>query len=192
MKKQFIFLIIFLFSCSLALPQVITNKYLFPMYPGDKIWEETRYPDRIKALEIPEIELAKLSNIKLIGACFEYPFYINLFAFDNLDEGFENLGNIFNGYPALLKRKNIEDDLIDFYEEMLAFKFKSKYSLYNESQNPLKFYLIEKILSQDQFIENLNLLQKRKLFFTCKEKSSGMSVFQLYPLFSKIPKIAIY
>jgi len=190
MKKQLFFFIILLCSCQFSFSQKATGKYLFPMYPGDKSWKETRYPIRIKALEIPDSILSRLTNTQLIGACFEYPFFINLFAFDNYDEGFKNLCHIFNGYTELLKRKNIEDDLINFYDEMLSFKFKDKNSLYNEFYNPLKFYLIEEIISQDQIINNLDSIQRKKLFFICKEKflmkKSNSEVFEGQPVFSDV------
>lgn len=188
MKKLLISFIVFLYSCCIIFSQDKVSKYLFPMYPGDKEWKETKYPERIKALDIPDSILNKISNSQLIGACFEYPFNVNLFAFNNFDEGFANLCKTFNGYSELLKRKNIEDDLIDFYDEMLAFKFKDKYSLYDESQDPLNFYLIEKILSQDKIIDNLSSLQKRRLFLISKEKyimkKGGKDIDNGHPVFS--------
>jgi hypothetical protein len=188
MEKVFYVLLIFYVSFNLASGQVSADKYTFPIHPGDKTWKETRYPERTKMLLIPESTLKKLSNVQLIGACFEYPFWGNLFAFNTIDEGFKNISTIFNGYNELFIRKNIASDLIDFYSDMDAFKFKSKYTIYNESEDPMKFLLVEYLLSRDQIINNLNQKQKGQLFLACKEKYElekyGNIAFEGHPVFS--------
>lgn len=170
MKKLILILSVIIYCSFPVFPQETITKYVFPMYPGDKSWKETRYPERLKNLQIPDSALNKMSNIQLIGACFDYPHFINLFAYNNLEEGFMNLCNIFNGYSELLARNDISTDLIDFYEHMSAFNFSDKYTVFNEYHTPLKLYLLEIILTQDKIINNLDTLQKESLILACENK----------------------
>ena len=146
MKNLSVIIVLFFF-CLNSFPQETESKYVFPIRPGDYVWKEIRYPERLDRLRLPDSILQSLSNTQLIGACMEYPYSINLFAFDNLEEAFQNLKMIFNGYQELFKRQNIANDLMLFYTKMQAFSFLDNYSHYNELQNPLNFYLIEQILS---------------------------------------------
>jgi hypothetical protein len=172
----------------------VTEKYKFPIFPGDKVWKATRYPDRVRMLRIPDSTLKSLTNVQLIGACYEYPFWINILAFNSMDEGFENLTSIFNGYNELLDRKDIGRDLIDLYSNMNAFGLTGNYSSYNESADFLKFYLIENLLGKDKILDNLTPELQKQLFFTLKSKyelkKNGNVTSEGHPVFSELSLIS--
>lgn len=170
MKPLCFYFFLLIFGSNLCNSQDLTAKYVFPIHPGDKIWKETRYPERVKMLSIPDNIIKNLSDVQLIGACIEYPFYINLFAFNSLDEGFQNLSTIFNGYEELLSRSSSGTTLMDFYSNMSTTGFSGRYSVYNNTFNPLKFYLLEYILSRDEIIKKLNNIQKKQLYYVSREK----------------------
>ena len=188
MKKLLIIISVITYCSFPVFTQETVTKYVFPIYPGDKSWQETRYPERLDYLQIPDSALKTMSNIQLIGACFDYPFSINLFAYNNLEEGFINLCNIFNGYSELLARRNITTELIDFYKNMSAFNFSDKYATFNEYHNPLKFYLLETILIQDKIINKLDYLQKVSLISACEDKyhlkKDSLILYDGKPVFS--------
>jgi hypothetical protein len=190
MKKIILLLWVLSFYINLSFGQDVIEKYKFPINPGEQIWKNTRYPERVKMLRITDSILATLTNNQLIGACYEYPFWINILAFNSMDEGFENLRSIFNGYDELLNRKDIGNDLIDFYSNMNAFNFTGKYSVYNESADFLKFYLIENLLLKDKIMDNLNLELQKQLFFTLKSKydlkKNGKVTSEGNPVFSDL------
>jgi|WetSurMetagenome_2_1015567.scaffolds.fasta_scaffold24274_3 hypothetical protein len=194
MKKIILLLLIFLISVAQSFGQVTIEKYIFPIHPGEQIWKTTRYPERVKMLRIPDSTLKKLNNVQLIGACYEYPFWINLFAFNSLDEGYRNITSIFNGYGELENRKDIGSDLIDFYSNMNAFDFTGKYSVFNETANAIKFYLIEYLLQRDKIMDNLTPYLQRQLYFIVKNKydlkKNGKVISEGNPVFSDFSLIS--
>jgi hypothetical protein len=170
MKKLLIFLPIVLILTNVT-GQESMGKYIFPMMPKDKEWKEYRYPERVKILQINEEKLNTFSNIELLGACYEYPFYINFYAFNTAEEGFRNLCSIFNGYPEIFKRKEkILDDLIAFYKAMDTNEFKEPFTRFNDYYSPTKMLLFEYILSSDDFLLNATLSQRANLYKECREK----------------------
>jgi len=167
MKKQL--LLMFLLCANMSFAQNI-EKYTFPMMPGDDEWKAISHPKRLKVLNIEQEELKNLSNIQLIGACHDYPYTINIFAFNNYDEGYLNVYNNFNGLRELHRRSNIGEDLVDFYSNMSTGGFKVKYMLYNKYFNQLKLVFFEVLLTKEDILTKFTNNQKQKLVEACVEK----------------------
>lgn len=190
MKKLLIFLPIVLIVTN-VIGQENLGKYVFPMMPKDKEWKEHKYSERVKILQMDEEKLNSLSNVELLGACFDYPFYINFYAFNSLEDGLRNLCSIFRGYPEIFKRKEmIFDDLISFYKAMGIDKFEDPFTGYNEYYSPLKILLFEYIISTDELLLVITPEQRKRLFNVCREKfflkNSNLLKFKDNAVFSEI------
>lgn len=190
MKKLLIFLPIVLILTN-ATGQENMGKYIFPMMPKDKEWKEHIYSERVKILQIDEVKLNTLSNIELLGACYDYPFYINFYAFNTPEDGFRNLCSIFKGYSEIYKRKEeILDDLIAFYKAMDINGFKEPYMEFNEYYRTLKILLFEYIISSDNLLSIATSDQRKYLYGVCREKfflkESNMVNLKDNALFSEI------
>lgn len=170
MRILLIVLILFTFT-EKGTAQENTSKYIFPMMPKDDQWKKQRYPEKLKLLQVDSSKLKEMSNFELIGSCYEYPFFINFFAFDSFDEGFKNLCSIYNGYNEILERnKSISDDLISFYDAMGKNEFDSPFERYNENYSTLKIFLFEYILSLDKIVSSLDAKQQENLYQACRKK----------------------
>ena len=130
------------------------------------------YKEKVQLLQIPSPLLPQISTNDLLSICLQYPYNINIVAYDNTQMGFKSLISDFNGYSELIKR----EDLVDVLIETLSL-FPDDIRLQKESECPnwgkiSHYYLVleniaiytanEKYLSQRQK-ELFSLSIKRNL-----------------------------
>lgn len=146
------------------------EKYKFPITSSDVEWKTNSYPERLKILQIEEEVLINLSNIQLIGACYDFPYTINLFAFNSLEEGYSNVYSIFNGLRELHTREDIGDDLVFFYSKLGLNGFEKELETYNENFEWMTLPFIEILLSREDIIAKMDNTQKGNLVDECIKK----------------------
>lgn len=169
MKKTILVILIVFLKMSLTYSQDI-EKYRFPIAPSDAEWKTNSYAERLKILNVEEETLKNLSNIQLIGACLDFQYTINLYAFNSLDEGYENVFDIFNGLRELHKRNDIGKDLIYFYSKMGLDGFGGELDIYNENFDLTKFTFFEVLLSREEIILKMDQSERGQLVDECVKK----------------------
>ena len=100
----------------------------YPVKPGMPEWKEFQLTtEMVKAYQIPEDVLSSLSTNDLTETCLQYPLFINVYAFNSLSDGIENLNSEFNGIRELYSRKDAAIGLIKHYNEKVqSFSFLDK------------------------------------------------------------------
>jgi len=191
MKKTTLMFLFGFLAISLTFSQEI-EKYRFPITPSDAEWKTNSYVERLKILNIEEETLKSLSNIQLIGACLDFIYTINLYAFNGLDEGYENVFSIFNGLRELHIRNDIGKDLIYFYSNMGIDGFEGELDVYNEEFDLLKFTFYEVLLSREEIISKMNQSVKDLLVDECvrkyRMKEECKQEFEGEPIFNELDK----
>lgn len=102
MRKNF--LLIMALICLHAFGQINerATAFEFPFQPGDAQWKSFSSPqDRIAALQIPEGELKTISTNDLLNVCLDFPYSMDILAFNSPETGFNAICNEFNGYREL-------------------------------------------------------------------------------------------
>ncbi len=74
--------------------------------PDDEEWKSMTLDEKKKNTEIRDEKLAKLTDEELIDAIKEYPFLIDLYAFDSITDGIRHVTEECDAYKELLHRKN--------------------------------------------------------------------------------------
>ena len=114
MKK--LFLLLFTFSCLYAVGQVnerATAGFEFPFKIGDAQWKSySSAKERVAALQIPEDKLKSLTTADLLTVCLDFPYAMDMLAYDYPEVGFNAVCKEFNGYRELLTRKDLTDALL--------------------------------------------------------------------------------
>jgi hypothetical protein len=168
------------------------QKYTFPINPNDTSWKSNNYAQRVKLLDIEESKVKKLSNKQLIGAVLEYPYTINVFAFNTIEDGYQNVYLNFSGLRELHNRQNIGDDLIFFYKCIGIEGYDEELESFNSTYNILTLSFFEILLSQRDLLDKLNIEQKRKLIDTCIDKyyakENDTRTYENEPIFSNLSK----
>ena len=96
--------------------------YDYPVKPGMPEWEEaTQDRGQLKAdLQIPEDLLSSMSTEELVDTVLNYPCFNDLYYYNNKQEGFESLSDVFNGFQELLSRDDAATVLLNKYNQTAA------------------------------------------------------------------------
>lgn len=133
--------------------RISTSGYEYPIKPGAKEWVEIGDTfDRVKACQIPVEKLEELSTEELIESVLNYPFIMDIYAYDTLQQGFESVTERFNGLNELLDRDDAAMKLLSKYRSVEVVE------VLDEESDKLIFDLanLEVILGQAKIIEQLD------------------------------------
>ena len=119
MKKVFVFLSsVLILSCSQNTQD--SCKWDYPVKPGMEEWGQFQSHDEmITACNIPKKTLTCLSTERLTNLCLQYPLLHNIYAFNFLDMGLDQLFINFNGIRELYDRQEVAEYLIKRYMEKI-------------------------------------------------------------------------
>ncbi|HMN17975.1 MAG TPA: hypothetical protein PKD03_10175 [Ignavibacteriaceae bacterium] len=121
MKKYIILdllMVVLLFS-NQTFSQTNSSGYDYPIKPGTQEWKNLKnHGEMIEACQIPSPALDKMSTKSLIESCLNYPLFIDIFAFNNFQAGFERVFKSSNVFQELYKRKNVAVELLNYYRAL--------------------------------------------------------------------------
>lgn len=141
-------------------------------------WSDMVRPDRIDACQIPNEILDKLSTTELIQAVLDFPFFIDIYAFDTISEGYSCVFSECKALQTLVRRNDKAETIIKYYSSMDVPK-----NIKNTSENK-KFddlWKMELLISQDDFccemsdeqkVEMLNIAESKLL-----AKSQNLEIY---------------
>jgi hypothetical protein len=154
----------------------IDTPYDFPIKPGTPAWKALdNHIEKINASQIPEFILQLMNTEALIKTCLNYPLYLDMFAFDYKQTGFQLVASSFNGLRELLERKDIGRKILPIYEAMGDSVERARRHMY-----------IEMLLAQPEVISALDsdgkirLLRENMKKFSAKR--SRPDIFSNYTL----------
>lgn len=111
--------------------------------------------ERGEMLQLPDYMLSNMSTDTLIDAVIEYPFFSDIYAFDNPQDGIDILFETFNGAKELAQRSDASEALMKKYEEEPVITKDSSVDTTDFSVL-FRFSNMDCLLSQDFIVENLN------------------------------------
>lgn len=137
------------FAVSQEQEKVITIPYEYEMYANE--WKSSKIrAERVAICQIPQNILTNLSTDALIETVLDYPFFIDIYAHNSIQQGFESIKNEFNGFKELFNRKDIGIKLLKKYQNIDISEFaRSRQSIYYLSN-------IEVLLAQKEIQDTLN------------------------------------
>ncbi|MBR6286671.1 MAG: hypothetical protein IKR18_06760 [Bacteroidaceae bacterium] len=159
---RILFLLYLLFVSHCVFCQTTDGSFVFPFSASDNKWKEFKtVRERKEALQIPETTLKQISTENLLEVCMDYPYIIDMLAYDNPDVGFKALTNGFNGYRELLERKNLKDVIVLSFIDMLDGKAANKDL--KPGDLSIRIYVLSYILKSQAIFSSLDNLQKQKI-----------------------------
>ena len=141
------------------------DAYEFPIRPGMKEWKAlSSHPEMLKACQIPEPLLRKMSTSGLIETVLNYPLYmLTVLAYDSMQQGFDTMTKQFNGIAELLKRRDAGAGLLARYRGMDPAGFKEGPAEEGAGKYHFYFYRVELLLAQDNVRAGLTETQRVEL-----------------------------
>lgn len=155
MKKFISIKLVLILLVCIIMPVSVNAETLSEYYklsPEDEKWNTLTIGEKRKSCELSETELNSLSDLELIEAISEYPFLIDVYAFDNYQMAIDHMENTCDAYRELIIRKNGAESLYN----VLAKRTKESKSL---SEKICDEELAILLLYQPQFTESLSTEQ---------------------------------
>lgn len=113
-KKMFVVTLFVMIGLSIGTPVFAENNehdysideaYTYPIIPETSEWNALEtINDKLEACQIPEAILSELTTPALIESVANYPLSVNLYAYNNLEEGYNKVKEQFNGLAELERR----------------------------------------------------------------------------------------
>jgi hypothetical protein len=96
-----------------------------------------------------------------------------MFAYLNLQEGFNSVASSFNGLSELMNRKDAGSALLNKYRAMNPEAIDKSWSLEQQGQYDTGFTYIEMLMAQDAILANLTETERHDLLAEALKKSQG-------------------
>jgi len=117
--KQLIFILMVLISFS-VIAQEKKLVWDYPVKRGTVEWKKLKSnEEKVNICQIPENILSSLSTENLTDICLQYPLLYDIFAFNDMNQGIDNLFNDFHGIRELFKREQVLKELLKRYQEKM-------------------------------------------------------------------------
>ena len=95
-----------------------TDGYKYPLTPADTDWAELSYHEQLEACNMPEDMLADCSTEELADLVLDYPFLVDILAYENSDFAIAHLIDTSNICKEFFSRGNAVDVLLEKYDEL--------------------------------------------------------------------------
>jgi hypothetical protein len=138
--------------------------YDFPIRPGTKEWQNLpSYEERLNAYSIPDKLLENMNTADLVQTCLDYPEFRLIMTRNSLQQGYDYLKSIFNGFRELEKRKDAGAELINEHKKLNPADIKNYGTPVERGGFGFKFTYIEILLAQKPILTNLDTENKKSL-----------------------------
>lgn len=156
--------ILILFVPTIALSQLESHKWDYPVKPGSEEWKTLNsHQSMVDKCQIPNDLLPNLSTKDLVKICLDYPLFFTMKAFNNLQEGFDQVSTEFNGFQELFKRKDAGIELLKIYQTINPKLIETMLTPLERGAHKKRIFFIEFILAQRIIIENLSQNEVKQL-----------------------------
>ncbi len=136
----------------------------YPIKPGSEEWNEFgNYEQRVAALQIPYNVLSKLNTAFLIEVCLNYPFVNNIFLFNSVQAGIDNLKQNFKAFSEFLLRLEAGKFLFEKYKMIKPGDFNESWSSFEKIDFAFKLEYIEIFLAQPELLSTFTKNEKKEL-----------------------------
>jgi len=164
MKQILILFFLVAINIQLIKGQNQSKVFDFPIKPGTKEWAKLNtYEERIEAYNIPNNLLQSMNTEDLVQTCLNYPEFRLIMTRNSLQQGYDYLKSIFNGFVELEKRKDAGTELLKAYNKLNPSDIMKFDTPVKRGGFAFQFTYIEIILSQKAVLLNLSKEEKVEL-----------------------------
>jgi hypothetical protein len=166
------------------------KSYQYPTLIGSQEWKKFKsLNEKSSACQIPDQVLDTISTEGLIWTCLNYPMFSNIFAFNDLQTGFNSVNSYFNGIEELYSRDNSIKELLSLFYRINPDEFKNEWTPEDKGGFALLLIWFELLISEHVMIANLSNNDADKAIQDCMQKLSIKSVYPV--LFSEMSNISL-
>ena len=165
----------------------VSDAYDYPIKPGTDEWKAFgSHEEMLKACQIPEGLLHRMSTTTLVETVLNYPLLGDWLAYNTFEIGIESVRKQFNGLCELLSRDDAGVGLIASYQTIDPGTIDINSPIAEQAEYYFRILNIELLLSQDSVMSNLsatdlqNLISQARIIYEskllCPDLFSGFSL----------------
>ena len=129
-------------------------------------WKAMSVPERVAVSQIPDDILKSLPTEDLVMYCMNVNMMGDMYAFNNLKEGFERLVFRYNSLQELQNKKNSGSELLRLYKALDLYELSE-----NDRFSTIRLSFLEMVLAQDHVLETLTEKEYNELVIECFNKA---------------------
>ena len=157
-------LLIILLIPIFALPQSESVKWDYPVKPGSVFWKSLKNnSEKVLNCQIPSDVLVTMNTQDLLEVCLDYPLLPDIFAFNNIKDGFAKFENDFNGFRELLKRDDAPDELLKKYKSIEPAAIPANGTILEKGNYVLSMSFIELFVSHPLMVKKIDTNGKKEI-----------------------------
>lgn len=103
--------------------------HVYPVLPGSEEWRTMTLEERLVACEVSTEEVEGMTTSALVETVLNYPFLINIYAYNSIDEGIERVSSHFPALPELFSRSDGVESLQNYCSQQEQVQSDSELSL---------------------------------------------------------------
>ncbi len=128
----------------------------YPIKPGMEEWKRLNsHQEMVDICQIPDNVISKIPTENLVELCLNYPLFFTMKAFNNLQDGFNQVSTEFNGFQELFKREDVGTVLLAIYAKTKPADVQKEKDLISKGLFEQRLFFIEFILAQRTVIEKM-------------------------------------
>lgn len=159
--KKIILLLTFLSLYNLTNSQDKGSVYEWPIKPGSHEWKALKTHDEmVEVLQIPIGTLKNMSTDDLVETCLSYPLYLDILAFNSVQEGIDKMFANFNGFQELMIRSDVGKKLLKKYQKINLSDIKNEKTNIWKGQFKINICKLELLLSQDAILQKMSNIDR--------------------------------
>jgi hypothetical protein len=167
LKHFFPLVLILVVNIQLLFGQNQSRVYDFPIKPGTKEWKSlSSYEDRLNAYNIPANLLENMNTPDLVKTCLNYPEFRLIMTRNSLQQGYDYLKSIFNGFRELEKRIYAGVELLKEFKKLNPSDIKNFDTQVKQGEFAFRFTYIEILLAQKPILTTMDNESKKELVIT--------------------------
>lgn len=149
----------------------ITDAYDFPVKPGMPEWSAlTSHGEMLAVCQIPEETLKNMATEGLLETILNYPLWVDILAYDNLQAGFDVMVSNFNGLREFLARVDAGKVLLSRYSSSDLTAIGSDWTPEQKGEYAFRLAYVEILLAQESILSNLSKNQLTNLLTEAIDK----------------------
>ncbi len=170
----------------------------YPIKPGSEKWRSLKsHKEMVQACQIPEDVIKLISTKDLASICLDYPLFFTLTAFNNMQQGFDQVITEFNGFKEFYQRPDFGTTLLEVYANIKNEDLTLFSTNLDRGRFKFKIFYLELMLAQENVFKNLketDLIQLLKVSYQMgKQKQNySYSVFQIQTSYLVIARLLSY
>lgn len=134
---------------------------------GSAEWARMDRVERAEKIQLSAAELQSMSTEEIIRIVLDYPFFVDILAFNTLREGFLRVLSESMALQELISREDVSDKLLETYADTPVVQTVSP-AVGTDSISDL--WKLEVLLAQPEIANKMNELQINVVFETAEEK----------------------